>query len=73
MDNNSTKPLKGKELRDLARSEPRKAFIYLENNKDLWVQIAEKDPFDSADTLEEFDPSEAINYLSSNSNFGKNI
>ena len=59
MDNNSTKPLKGKELRDLARSEPRKAFIYLENNKDLWVQIAEKDPFDSADTLEEFDPSEA--------------
>ena len=47
MDNNSTKPLKGKELRDLARSEPGKAFIYLENNKDLWVQIAEKDPFDS--------------------------
>ena len=56
MSNDSKEPLKGKELRDLARSEPDQAFIYLENNKDLWVQIAETDPFDSADTLEEFDP-----------------
>ena len=52
MNNDSKEPLKGKELRDLARSEPGQAFIYLENNKDLWVQIAETDPFDSADTLE---------------------
>ena len=39
MSNDSKEPLKGKELRDLARSEPDQAFIYLENNKDLWVQI----------------------------------
>ena len=65
MKNNSKEPLKGKELRDLARSEPGQAFIYLENNKDLWVQIAETDPFDSADTLEEFDPSEAGKLITS--------
>ena len=51
MNNDSKEPLKGKELRDLARSEPGQALIYLENNKDLWVQIAETDPFDSADTV----------------------
>ena len=33
MSNDSKEPLKGKELRDLARSEPSQAFIYLENNK----------------------------------------
>ncbi len=65
MSNDSKEPLKGKELRDLARSEPDQAFIYLENNKDLWVQIAETDPFDSADTLEEFDPSEAGKLITS--------
>ena len=65
MNNDSKEPLKGKELRDLARSEPGQAFIYLENNKDLWVQIAETDPFDSADTLEEFDPSEAGKLITS--------
>ena len=65
MNNDSKEPLKGKELRDLARSEPDQAFIYLENNKDLWVQIAETDPFDSADTLEEFDPSEAGKLITS--------
>ena len=65
MNNDSKEPLKGKELRDLARSEPSQAFIYLENNKDLWVQIAETDPFDSADTLEEFDPSEAGKLITS--------
>ena len=65
MSNDSKEPLKGKELRDLARSEPDQAFIYLENNKDLWVQIAEIDPFDSADTLEEFDPSEAGKLITS--------
>ena len=65
MSNDSKEPLKGKELRDLARSEPNQAFIYLENNKDLWVQIAETDPFDSADTLEEFDPSEAGKLITS--------
>ena len=65
MKNDSKEPLKGKELRDLARSEPGQAFIYLENNNDLWVQIAETDPFDSADTLEEFDPSEAGKLITS--------
>ena len=65
MSNDSKEPLKGKELRDLARSEPGEALIYLENNKDLWVQIAETDPFDSADTLEEFDPSEAGKLITS--------
>ena len=65
MNNDSKEPLKGKELRDLARSEPGQALIYLENNKDLWVQIAETDPFDSADTLEEFDPSEAGKLITS--------
>ena len=65
MNNDSKEPLKGKELRDLARSEPSQALIYLENNKDLWVQIAETDPFDSADTLEEFDPSEAGKLITS--------
>lgn len=65
MNNESKEPLKGKELRDLARSEPGQALIYLENNKDLWVQIAETDPFDSADTLEEFDPSEAGKLITS--------
>ena len=65
MSNDSKEPLKGKELRDLARSEPGQAFIYLENNKDLWVQIAKTDPFDSADTLEEFDPSEAGKLITS--------
>ena len=65
MNNDSKEPLKGKELRDLARSEPGQALIYLENNKDLWLQIAETDPFDSADTLEEFDPSEAGKLITS--------
>ena len=65
MSNDSKEPLKGKELRDLARSEPGQALIYLENNKDLWVQIAETDPFDSADTLEEFDPLEAGKLITS--------
>ena len=65
MSNDSKEPLKGKELRDLARSEPAQALIYLENNKDLWLQIAETDPFDSADTLEEFDPSEAGKLITS--------
>ena len=65
MSNDSKEPLKGKELRDLARSEPGQALIYLENNKDLWVQIAETDPFDSADTLEEFEPSEAGKLITS--------
>ena len=66
MVNESQNPLKGKELRDLARSNPNEAFNYLENNQEIWFQIAEQDPFDSADTLEEFEPSEAgklITYL----------
>ena len=66
MVNESQNPLKGKELRDLARSNPNEAFNYLENNQEIWLQIAEQDPFDSADTLEEFEPFEAgklITYL----------
>ena len=35
------------------------AYRYLEENKQLWIQIATKDPFDSADALEEFEPIEA--------------
>ena len=59
MNNEIVNPSKGKELRDLARSNPEKAYRYLEENKQLWIQIATKDPFDSADALEEFEPSEA--------------
>ena len=59
MNNEIVNPLKGKELRNLARSNPEKAFRYLEENKQLWIQVATKDPFDSADALEEFDPGEA--------------
>ena len=59
MNDEIVNPLKGKELRDLARSNPEKAFRYLEENKQLWIQIATKDPFDSADALEEFEPIEA--------------
>ena len=59
MNNEIVNPSKGKELRDLARSNPEKACRYLEENKQLWIQIATKDPFDSADALEEFEPSEA--------------
>ena len=36
MNNDSKEPLKGKELRDLARSEPGQALIYLENNKEIF-------------------------------------
>ena len=59
MNNEIVNPLKGKELRDLARSNPENAYRYLEENKQLWIQIATKDPFDSADALEEFEPIEA--------------
>ncbi len=59
MNNEIVNPLKGKELRDLARSNPENAYRYLEENKQLWIQIATKDPFDSADALEEFEPAEA--------------
>ncbi len=59
MNNEIVNPSKGKELRDLARSNPEKACRYLEENKQLWIQIATKDPFDSADALEEFEPIEA--------------
>ena len=59
MNNEIVNPLKGKELRDLARSNPENAYRYLEENKQLWVQIATKDPFDSADALEEFESIEA--------------
>ena len=59
MNNEIVNPSKGKELRDLARSNPEKAYRYLEENKQLWIRIATKDPFDSADALEEFEPIEA--------------
>ena len=59
MNDEIVNPLKGKELRNLARSNPEKAYGYLEENKQLWIQIATKDPFDSADALEEFEPIEA--------------
>ena len=59
MNNEIVNPSKGKEHRELARSNPEKAYRYLEENKQLWIQIATKDPFDSADALEEFEPIEA--------------
>ena len=40
MNNEIVNPLKGKELRDLARSNPENAYRYLEENKQLWIQIA---------------------------------
>ena len=64
MNDEIVNPLKGRELRDLARSNPEKAFRYLEENKQLWIQVATKDPFDSADALEEFEPSEAGKLIS---------
>ena len=39
MNNDSKEPLKGKELRDLARSEPGQAFIYLENRNQIILAI----------------------------------
>ena len=52
-------PKNGDELRKLARKSPEDAFLFLENNSHLWSEIALKDPFDSADALEEFEPHEA--------------
>ncbi len=52
-------PKNGDELRKLARKSPEDAFLFLENNSHLWSEIALKDPFDSADALEEFEPREA--------------
>ena len=52
-------PTNGDELRKLARKNPEDAFIFLNENLNLWNEIAFLDPFDSADTLEEFEPKNA--------------
>ena len=59
MENEIQKPTNGEQLRKLSRKNPDLAFDFLSKNKVLWNDIALRDPFDSADTLEEFDPEEA--------------
>lgn len=59
MENEILKPANGEELRKLSRKNPDFAYNFLSENNDLWNEIALNDPFDSADTLEEFEPEEA--------------
>jgi magnesium transporter len=59
MENEMKTPKNGEELRKLSRKNPSLAFKFLSNNNDAWNEIAKNDPFDSADTLEEFEPEEA--------------
>jgi len=59
MNSEILQPTNGDELRKLARKSPEDAFIFLNENLNLWNEIAFLDPFDSADTLEEFEPKNA--------------
>ena len=59
MNSEILEPTNGDELRKLARKSPEDAFIFLNENLNLWNEIAFLDPFDSADTLEEFEPKNA--------------
>ena len=63
MKNEITTPENGEELRILSRKNPALAFDFLSNNNLAWNEITKNDPFDSADTLEEFEPEEAGNLL----------
>ena len=63
MKNEITTPGNGEELRILSRKNPTLALDFLSNNNQAWNEIAKNDPFDSADTLEEFEPEEAGNLL----------
>ena len=59
MENEISKPVNGAELRKLSRKSPDVAYNFLSQNVEIWNEIASNDPFDSADTLEEFEPKEA--------------
>ena len=59
MENEISKPVNGAELRKLSRKNPDVAYNFLSKNVEIWNEIASNDPFDSADTLEEFEPKEA--------------
>ena len=59
MNSEILQPTNGDELRKLARKSPEDALIFLNENLSLWNEIAFLDPFDSADTLEEFEPKDA--------------
>ena len=59
MENETSKPISGEELRELSRRNPELAYNFLSQNNDLWNEIALNDPFDSADTLEELEPEQA--------------
>ena len=59
MNSEILQPTNGDELRKLARKSPEDALIFLNENLNLWNEIAFLDPFDSADTLEEFEPKDA--------------
>ena len=59
MNSEILQPTNGDELRKLARKSPEDALIFLNKNLNLWNEIAFLDPFDSADTLEEFEPKDA--------------
>ncbi len=59
MNSEILQPTNGDELRKLARKSPEYALIFLNENLNLWNEIAFLDPFDSADTLEEFEPKNA--------------
>ena len=59
MENEISKPVNGEELRKLSRKNPDVAYNFLSQNVEIWNEIASNDPFDSADTLEEFEPKEA--------------
>ena len=50
MENETSKPVSGEELRELSRRNPELAYNFLSQNNDLWNEIALNDPFDSADT-----------------------
>jgi len=59
MNSEILEPTNGDELRKLARKSPEDALLFLNENLNLWNEIASLDPFDSADTLEEFEPKDA--------------
>ena len=46
------------ELREFARLDPGKAFLFIGSNIPLWENLVTSDPFDSADVIEEFEPEE---------------
>ena len=63
MNSEIIEPINGGELRELARKSPEDALVFLKKNLSIWNEIALADPFDSADTLEEFEPSDASHLI----------